>query len=129
MLILTIIFLAFGKKNYCLPRVGSNPRPLGLESSVLSIRPPGIVDQLGKILCLWSTWWPMISLCLLNYRYDRLSQIPTLTTKQQRAVSCQHNQSGSQSELKNQLTLNLMVHFISQFQATSIRYINISNQS
>ena len=30
-------------------------------------------------------------------------------------------QSGSQSGLKNQLTLNLMVHFISPFQATSSR--------
>ena len=37
-----------------------------------------VAAEKGKILCLHITRWPMISLYLLNYRYDSLSQIPTL---------------------------------------------------
>ena len=60
------------------PRVFSNPRILSLKFSDLFSTPQRIAAEKGKILCLYITRRPMISLYLLNYCYDSLSQIPTL---------------------------------------------------
>ena len=79
-------FLAFINKNFCclwqeklLSPLGIlEPQTLSLKSSDLSSTPQRVADENGKILCLYITRQPMISLYLLNYRYDSLSQIPTL---------------------------------------------------